>query len=83
MTNQYDRDSAGAAGFKYITGATLEGNFVYLVCDTDATFSAVTVMHDSDDLPSVARSEGMVIAGLFSSVTVTSGSVRAYINGKV
>ena len=70
------KESSGKSGFSYVTG-TKTGNFAYLVVDTAlAEFSAVG--DQCDDLPSVARSEGIIIAGSFSSVTVTSGAVRAY-----
>lgn len=83
MAQEYDRASQGGAGFKNVSGTTLVGDFVYLVCDTDATFSAVCNIPGSDNVLSTARSEGVVVAGKFSSVTVTAGRVRAYLNAKV
>ena len=79
MSNNVDKavtSSAGQKGFDYITGTVTGKKYAYLVCDVDSTFEATAIQ--GDNLPSKGRSEGIVIAGGYSGVVVTSGAVRGY-----
>lgn len=57
---------------------TVEGTFAYLQADTDCEYSATSSYGTDGDLPNQFRSEGSLKAGLYTSVTVTSGTVTAY-----
>lgn len=69
---------SGFKGFKIVTSANspLAGRFFTLVPDGDLEFSAVSRIGDA--LPAATRQEGIPINGDFTSVSVTSGRVRAY-----
>lgn len=67
---------AGNSGFRYLTSGThvISGRFI--VCDTISTYSALS--KNGDDLPQAQRAEGIVVAGEFTSITISTGSVRVY-----
>ena len=71
------QNQSGENGFAYLTSGTTAGNFAFLVVDQTAAFSATT-NDKGDDLPIQTRAEGVIVAGNFDSVTVSSGTVRAY-----
>ena len=72
-----EKESAGKHGFVNVTGGTETGLFAYLVPDAGAATFSATSQVDSD-LLSGERQSGEVVAGQFTSVTVTAGTVRAY-----
>ena len=76
--------SLGQTGFDVETGSGTPPTgvvWVALLVDQDANFSAVQEDVNGktmDDLPSGDRSQGFVIYGRFTSITVTSGTVLCY-----
>jgi hypothetical protein len=80
-TNFY-RQSFGQAGFRVITSAFVpvsgEEYRVIVPLET-STVSAVSLGSVGDNLSSVSLPANLAVYGLFSSVTVASGKVLAYI----
>ena len=71
--------SIGADGFKEITAtetAPTGTAFCVITSDTDATYSATSLV--GDNLSSQSRTAGNIRFGVFSEIAVTSGTVLAY-----
>lgn len=74
----YYQTSSGDYGFKYIqAGGSVTDSFRVIQVLTDAVITTTTSVGDA--LTSVSLSEGTLIYGKFNSVSVTSGSVIAYL----
>jgi len=74
----------GSWGHKEISSgsnATPPTGYYYhgLMVDTDAVFTADSVITGSDDISSETRYAGRIILGLFDDVTVASGTVIGYL----
>jgi len=79
-TGNFQRQVLGQKGFrKFRTGsASISGEFYRAITVLDDTV-ITTVSESGDDLTAETIPAGITIYGLFSSITVTSGDLIAYI----
>ncbi len=79
-TPNFQRQVLGQKGFRAIgaSGTGTSGEFYRAITALD--YATITIVSESgDDLTSAVIPTGVTIYGLFSSVSVTSGKVIAYI----
>lgn len=73
----YQQAAFGQKGFEYLASGNVAGNFNAVQVIADATVSVVA--SNGDNLTNVDLPAGMTIVGRFTSVTISSGKVLAYI----
>ena len=70
------RAQAGLYGIVYESGTTaITGSFCRIRCLTETTFTTLTDNISGDTFTGVAVAAGVVLDGLFTAVTLTSGTV--------
>lgn len=79
-TPNFQRQVLGQKGFRYLTGAASGTAGEHYRAITALADASVTVVSESgDNLTTVTLSAGITIYGLFSEVSIASGTIVAYI----
>jgi len=79
MNRDIMEEQMGKAGFEFISDTSAHvGNYCAIQTTADTVFAAVLPVPTGNTFTGVSIKEGTPIPGLFTSITLTSGSVIAY-----